>query len=167
MDVFFASHSGEGYAGMRIVLLLDFVVGMEISRSEASGLNAVLMRVMAGIWRIVRNSFVDASTSIHLLSRSRPCSFSVVLWTSKPRQDFIGYMRSETISLDCLVPVRQGCSWRRRGRSEFRHVVFHPFGGFKLEKNRHGRSRMSPRTKGVVTEYTIVTVGLGDFSFAG
>lgn len=153
---------------MRIVLLLDFVVGMDINRSgSGSELSAVMIRVMDGIWRIVRNSFVDASTSIHFLSRSRPCSFSVVLWTSKPRQDFIGYIRSETISLDCLVRVRQGCSRRRRGRVEFSGVVFHPFGSFGLEKNRYGTSRRSPRIKGVVIEYTIVVVSLVGFAFAG
>ena len=107
MDVFAVSHSCEGCEGIRILLLLLLVVGMETINSVPSGLKDVPMRVISGIWRIVKNSFVDASTSIHLLSRSRPCSFSVVLCTSNPRHDFMGYMRNETISLDCLERLRR------------------------------------------------------------
>lgn len=54
------SHSDDGCAGIRIVLLRDFVVGIEINRSRGLesgveslefelGLRAVVMRVIAGI----------------------------------------------------------------------------------------------------------------------
>ncbi|KAL2001761.1 hypothetical protein VTN02DRAFT_1285 [Thermoascus thermophilus] len=60
------------------------------SSISPSGLRRVLISVIAGIWRIVRNSRVVASTNIHRRSRSRPCVRSVVWETSNPRQDLIG-----------------------------------------------------------------------------
>lgn len=108
------------------------------------------------------NSFVDASINIHRLSRSRPCFFRIVLSTSIPRQDLIGYMRSETISLDCLGLFGQR-RCRRPGRRSFSGILVHVL---RWERKRHGMIRIIPKKRGVVAESSmVVVVGLDASGF--